>query len=140
MPRSANAAAPHVPPIVAGFFIPFLCGGSRGFLSGLFFCGIICHLPILSACIGLLVPSRHRRRTIPLLRGLYRACAGRFPCVASCTTPGAFARLGGFQGGHGSTVAVIPRPGSPPIFRRKFERFLSWNFFSDFSPVIVDSR
>lgn len=42
--------------------------------------------------------------------------------------------------GQGSTVAVIFSPETPPIFRRKFEKFFSVDFFSDFSPVIVDSR
>lgn len=55
------------PPIVAGFLLPIPCGGFGGFLNGLFYGGIIFHLPILSTCAGLLVPSRHRRRTIPLM-------------------------------------------------------------------------
>lgn len=131
------------PPTVAGFFMPCPCDGSSGFLSGLFFGGIICHLPILSSFAGLLVTPQHGGRIIPLLQGLYRACTGRFPCVASCTTSGAFSRpapSGRLPGRHGSTVAAIPSPENPPIFRRKFERFSPGNFFSDFSPVIVDSR
>lgn len=131
------------PPIVAGFFMPFLCGGSSGVLSGLFFGCIICHLLILSDCLGYLVPSRNRQRITPLLQGLYRACAGRFPGVASCTTSGTFARpasSGRLSGGARPARGGHSRPGKPPIFRRKFERFSPGNFFSDFSPVIVDSR
>lgn len=81
-------------PIVAGFFMPCPCGGSSGVLSGLFFGGIHCRSPTLSACICFLVPSRHRRRTIPLLQGRDRACTGRFPGVASCTTSGILRRPG----------------------------------------------
>lgn len=58
---------------------------------------------------------------MPLLHGLYRACTGRFPGVASCTASGIFARSapsGRLPGRHGSTVAVIPSPENPPIFRR----------------------
>lgn len=94
MPRSTHAAVLPVPPIVAGFFTPFSCGGSSGFLSGLFFGGIICHPPILSYCVGLLAPSRNRRRTIPLLQGPHMACTGRFLGVASCTTSGILCRPG----------------------------------------------
>ena len=74
--------------------MPFPCGGSSGFLSGLFYGCIICHFPILSAHVGFLVPPQHRRRTMPLLQGLYRACTGRFLGVASCTTSGILCRPG----------------------------------------------
>ena len=58
--RVAHATVLPVPPIVAGFFMPCPCGGSSVFLSGLFFCSIICHLLILSDCVGLLVPSHYK--------------------------------------------------------------------------------
>lgn len=86
------------------------------------------------------MPSRNRRRIITLLQERHKPYTGRFQGVVSCTIPGILcspAPSGRLPVGHGSTVAAIPRPGNPPIFRRKFERFLSWNFFSDFSPVIV---
>ena len=139
-PGAAASCFISSPPIVAGFLLPIPRGGSDGVLSGLFFGGIICHLPILSACVDFLVPSRHGRRIIKPLQGRYRPYTGRFPGVASCTTPGAFARpapSGQLPWGQGSTVAVIQSPENPPIFRRKFERFFSRNFFSDFSLVIV---
>lgn len=87
------------PAAVAGFFMPCLRGGFIGFLSGLFFGGIICYLPILSACIGFLVPSRNRQRIMPLLQGRHRACTGRFLGVASCNhARDFFAVLGGVAG------------------------------------------
>ena len=83
---SRGAFSAHLrPPTVAGFFIPFPCGGSSGVLSSLFYTGILFHPGILSACVGFLVPPRHRRRIIPLLQGRYKPCIGRFPGVASCT-------------------------------------------------------
>lgn len=94
MPGSTHATFLPAPPIVVGFFMLFPCDGSSGFLSGLFFGGIICHLPILYACVGLLVTSRHRRRMIPLLQGLCKPYTGRFPCVANCTTSGILRRPG----------------------------------------------
>lgn len=140
--RSRPAFLSIARPSWRDFLLSALCGGYSGVLSGLFFCGIIFHLPILSACVGFLVPSRNRRRIIPLLQGLYRDCTGRFPGVASCTTSGAFAHpapSGQLPGGQGSTVAVIPS--------QKPRRFFAGNlkdsvreFFSDFSPAIVDSR
>ena len=97
--------------------MPFPCGGSSGVLSGLFFGGIICYLPILSACVGFLVPSRNRQRTIPLLQGMYRACAGRFPGVGKLAPrPGFCAVLGGVAGrggiGPGGRVGC-PGQGTP---------------------------
>lgn len=134
MPKSALAAAPPAPPIVAGFFMPCPCGGSSGFLSGLFFGGIHCRSPTLSACICFLVPSRYRRRTIPLLQGRDRACTGRFPGVASCTTPGTFARPAPSRrlpGRHGSPVAAIPGPENRRFFAGILEDF-SGEFFLGF--------
>lgn len=82
--------------------MPCPCGGHSGFLSGLFFCGIICHLPILSDCIGSLVPSRHRQRTIPLLQGRRKPYTGRFQGVArAAPRPGFCAVLVGVAGRGG---------------------------------------
>lgn len=125
----------NAPPIVAGFFMPCPCDGSSSFLSGLFFGGFICHLPILSSCVGFLVPSWHRRHIIPLLQGRYRACTGRFPGVASCTTTAAFARSapsGQPQGGTVRPWRSFRSPKNPPIFHRKFERFFRWIFLGFF--------
>lgn len=63
--------------------MPFPCGGSSGVLSGLFFGGILFRPGILSACVGLLVPSRHKRHAITLLQRRHNPHAGRFPGVAS---------------------------------------------------------
>nr|DAM55897.1 MAG TPA: hypothetical protein [Caudoviricetes sp.] len=90
-----------------------------------------------------LVPSRNRRRIITLLQGRHKSYTGRFHGVVSWHHTRDFVQpctVWAAPRGQGSTVVVIPSPGNPPIFLRKSERFLSGNFFSDFSPVIVDSR
>lgn len=95
-PRGRFLASYH-PPTVAGFFMPFPCGGSSGVLSGLFFGGILFHPGILSACVSLPAPSLCG---LPGYTGdngywhLCMPCTGRFPGVASCTTSGILCRPG----------------------------------------------
>lgn len=119
------------PPIVAGFLLPIPCGGSGGVLSGLFFGGIICHLPILSACVGFLVPSRHGRRIIQPLQGRYRPYTGRFQGVASCTTPGAFARPAPswrLPGGRVQPWRSFSAPKHRRFFAGNLKNFSRWIF------------
>ena len=104
------------PPTVAGIFMPFPCGGSGGVLSGLFFCGILFHPGVLSACVGLLVPLLHRCIIIPLLQRRYKPYTGRFSGVASCTTSGILFRPGqrggavGHRPGRSGVAAQVGRP------------------------------